>query len=208
MTDIRTVTLPNGESFNLRDSRIDSITDEAVNIYYNSFTASQTVTLTASGWSNNQQTVTVNGISSDESTQVIQPAPANSIRAVYYSNGVEAIEQSTNSLTFECVTVPEVDLTVYVAIIDIKPSSNEQSIVLTASSWSNNQQTVTVNGVLADESAQVIQPVPVIASRRFYYYAYGIQAISQAENSLTFECINTPKVDITVNVAIIDLRNS
>ena len=37
-------------------------------------------------------------------------------------------------------------------------------VTLLASAWSGNAQTITVPGVLADETKQLIQPVPAIAS--------------------------------------------
>ncbi len=74
------------------------------------------VTLTAGGWTGNAQTVTVSGISADESAQLIQPVPYLSSRAAYNAAGIEATAQGANSLTFTCTTVPSVSLSVYVVI--------------------------------------------------------------------------------------------
>lgn len=74
------------------------------------------VTLTAGGWQNNTQTVTVSGVLADENAQLIQPVPYLSSRAAYNAAGIEATAQGANSLTFTCTTAPSVSLSVYVVI--------------------------------------------------------------------------------------------
>ena len=81
------------------------------------------------------------------------------------------------------------------------PTPVYRTITLTASAWSNNAQTVTVNGVLADETKQLIQPMPAMASQSAYYGA-GVLCSGQAANSLTFTCQNVPTEDLTVYVVI------
>lgn len=76
-----------------------------------------------------------------------------------------------------------------------------RTVTLPASGWSSNTQTVTVSGVLADETAQLIQPMPAIASQSAYYAA-GILCTNQAANSLTFTCQEVPTSDLTVYVVI------
>ena len=80
-----------------------------------------------------------------------------------------------------------------------KPKS--VSITLPASGWSDSTQTVTVSGVLADETAQLIQPMPAMASQSAYYGA-GVLCSSQAANSLTFTCQNVPTENLTVYVVM------
>ena len=75
-----------------------------------------TITLTASGWSNNTQTKTVQGISADEEDQLIQPVPKTTSQAAYYAAGILCTGQAANQLTFTCQTVPTEDLTVYITI--------------------------------------------------------------------------------------------
>lgn len=77
---------------------------------------SVTVTLTASGWSSNTQTVTVSGVSATETAQLITPTPAIASQSAYYEAGIMCTNQGTNSLTFTCQTVPTSNLTVYVVI--------------------------------------------------------------------------------------------
>ena len=80
-----------------------------------------------------------------------------------------------------------------------KPKS--VSITLPASGWSDSTQTVTVNGVLADETKQLIQPMPAMASQSAYYGA-EVLCSEQAANSLTFTCQNVPTEDLTVYVVM------
>lgn len=80
-----------------------------------------------------------------------------------------------------------------------KPKS--VSITLPASGWSDSTQTVTVSGVLADETAQLIQPCPAMASQTAYYEA-GILCAGQAANQLTFTCQTVPTADLTVYVVM------
>lgn len=63
------------------------------------------------------------------------------------------------------------------------------------------QQTVTVSGVVASETAQLITPTPAIASQSAYYEA-GIMCTEQAANSLTFTCQTVPTSNLTVYVVI------
>lgn len=81
------------------------------------------------------------------------------------------------------------------------PTPVYRTITLTASAWSNNAQTVTVNGVLADETKQLIQPMPAMASQSAYYGA-EVLCSEQAANSLTFTCQNVPTEDLTVYVVM------
>lgn len=76
----------------------------------------KTVTLSASAWSSNQQTVSVSGIFADEAKQLIQPVPSSDGRSAYNTAGIECVSQAENSLTFACEEVPSEDLTVYVVI--------------------------------------------------------------------------------------------
>lgn len=79
-------------------------------------------------------------------------------------------------------------------------------VTITASGWnsSTKTQTVRVNGVLADESAQVIQPIPAIASQSAYNAA-GILATGQAENSITFTASTVPTADLSVYIVITEV---
>lgn len=77
------------------------------------------------------------------------------------------------------------------------------SVTLSATKWSNNSQTVNVPGVLADESKQLIIPIPRAASMNSNAYKKaGIQCTDQAANSLTFTCSSVPNINIDVFINI------
>ena len=77
-----------------------------------------------------------------------------------------------------------------------------KSVTLSASAWgSAKTQTITVQGVLADEKKQFIVPTPALASQTAYYEA-GILITAQAANSLTFTAKYVPETDLTVYVVI------
>lgn len=86
------------------------------------------------------------------------------------------------------------------AYVDSK-SPTSVTVTLTTSGWSSNTQTVTVSGVVASETAQLITPTPAIASQSAYYEA-GIMCTGQAANSLTFTCQTVPTSNLTVYVVI------
>ena len=77
------------------------------------------VTLTAAGWSDNTQTVTVSGVSADETAQLIQPMPSAASQAAYIEAGILCTGQAEGSLTFTAETTPTEDLTVYVALTEV-----------------------------------------------------------------------------------------
>lgn len=99
----------------------DNVQDaiEEVNEKIPSAPKSVSITLPASGWSSNTQTVTVSGVSADETAQLIQPMPAMASQSAYYGAGVLCSGQAENSLTFTCQTVPTADLTVYVVMQEV-----------------------------------------------------------------------------------------
>lgn len=110
----------------LGNKRIESLGDptgyqDAANKRYvdSKIPKSRTVTLSASGWSSNSQTVTVSGILADETKQLIQPCPAMASQSAYYSAGIMCTGQAADSLTFTCQTVPTENLTVYVAYQEV-----------------------------------------------------------------------------------------
>lgn len=86
------------------------------------------------------------------------------------------------------------------AYVDSKAPTSV-TVTLTTSGWSSNTQTVTVPGVVASETAQIITPTPAIASQSAYYEA-GIMCTGQAANSLTFTCQTVPTSNLTVYVVI------
>ena len=55
--------------------------------------------------------------------------------------------------------------------------------------------------MLADETAQLITPVPALASQSAYYEA-GVLCTGQAAGQLTFSCTTVPSADLTVYIVI------
>lgn len=85
------------------------------------------VTLKSSGWTNKTQTATIADISSDEAAQRIIPIAHADSRSAYNEAGCRGVGQGEGSLTFECETVPSVDLKVWVEVknvVDKTPPSN------------------------------------------------------------------------------------
>lgn len=74
-------------------------------------------------------------------------------------------------------------------------------IVLVSSAWVSNQQIIPIEGILANETAQIIIPIPAQANKDAYKAA-GIEAVSQSENSITFQTTSVPESDLNVNVYI------
>ena len=76
-------------------------------------------------------------------------------------------------------------------------------VSLTVAGWnsSTKQQTVSVADVLADETVQLILPMPAAASMTAYNEA-DIQCTAQAAGKLTFTADTVPTVAIDVYVTI------
>lgn len=73
-----------------------------------------TVSLSSSGWdSSKQQTVTVNGITSDS---IIVASPIPSSMNTVMESGIYCSAQGSNSLTFTCATPPSTSVTYNISI--------------------------------------------------------------------------------------------
>lgn len=72
-------------------------------------------TLAAEGWTDNQQTVTVNGVAADN-VIVVSPEPDNDNYSTYVENEIRCVSQSENTLVFQCGSTPSDDIFVNVAI--------------------------------------------------------------------------------------------
>ena len=76
-----------------------------------------TITLPASGWSNNQQTVTATGVTADNA---VTPSPAPASWEAAGAAGVRCTAQGADSLTFACSEPPAEDLTYNVLIQEVQ----------------------------------------------------------------------------------------
>lgn len=87
------------------------------------------------------------------------------------------------------------------AIGNLTPSACK--VTLSVSRWDSTAktQTATVVGVLADESKQLIIPMPAGTSMSVYNEA-GIRMAAQAANKVTFTADTVPKVDVEVWVVV------
>lgn len=72
---------------------------------------------------------------------------------------------------------------------------------LMTTGWSSNSQTISVTGVLADETAQKITVAPASASRVVYTDCL-VQCTAQAADSLTFTCDEVPGSNLTVYITV------
>lgn len=90
--------------------------------------------------------------------------------------------------------------------IDGKQSSVlYRTVTISISNWSaSNTYTASVPGVVASETAQVIIPMPALASLTTYK-ASDINVTAQGNGTLTFTAGTKPAASVTVYVAIINL---
>lgn len=76
--------------------------------------AAETATLTAAGWSNKTQTVTVEGVTASNTILV---APASDSQEVWGKAGIVCTAQEAGSLTFTCKSVPTAAVTANIVIL-------------------------------------------------------------------------------------------
>lgn len=81
-----------------------------------------------------------------------------------------------------------------------------RTATLTTSGWSGNSQTVTVNGVVANSSAQLIYVSPANKDSATAWGEAGVFCSAQGANSLTFVCDSVPSANIGVNISIQEAR--
>ena len=76
-----------------------------------------------------------------------------------------------------------------------------QTATLLAADWSNNEQTIDVDGVTASNTV-LVSPVPTNVTD---YGNFGVICTTQANGTLTFTCRITPLNDISVNIIILEV---
>lgn len=76
--------------------------------------AAETATLTAAGWSNKTQTVTVEGVTASNTILV---APASDSQEVWGKAGIFCTAQAAGSLTFTCKNAPSAAVTANIVIL-------------------------------------------------------------------------------------------
>ena len=79
-------------------------------------------------------------------------------------------------------------------------SYETEAVTLAAGSWNAKKQSVSVNGVKADNLV-IVSPNP--AAENFAAYAEsGVRCIAQETDKLTFECDDVPSIALAVSVAV------
>ena len=88
-----------------------------------------TVTLATGSWTDNKQTVTVDGVTS-KSVIFVAPTPAEFPYAEYTNCAVRCIAQGSSALTFQCETVPSIDIPVNVVVYYNSAETGSSGIVV------------------------------------------------------------------------------
>lgn len=161
-----------------------------------------TVLLSSTGWTGAQspytQTVVANGVTSDNPVLV---SPNVSQNLVAQSFGVSALSQGNGTLTFSCVTIPNIDIEYNVGILS---GGNQTSFVLSSSNWSGSTapytQTVSVSGV-TETNGVLVSPSPSSSNAAG---SSSVSCISQSSGSLSFQALTIPSENLTYNAYIFD----
>ena len=92
----------------------------------------------------------------------------------------------------------------------VHPSERPKAtlVTLTAAGWDSGtkKQTVTVSGVLADTSKQVIWVTQTTEAAIDAYLKAGIVPVAQAANAVTLRADTVPTADITVNIVVQEVQ--
>lgn len=75
----------------------------------------KTVSLLSSNWNNNEQTLSINGVTAD-SIVVVSPYPTDRDYRLYAVNHIRCVSQRDNTLTFRCSSTPTETMMVNVAV--------------------------------------------------------------------------------------------
>lgn len=77
-----------------------------------------TITLLATEWVDNKQTVTVSGVTADviKTSVVVSPEPSSENREAYSDSGVICISQGNNTLVFQCEDPPSINVIINVFV--------------------------------------------------------------------------------------------
>lgn len=223
MADISQVKLPNGDTYNLVDETSGYIKNYTETDPVFSASAAAGITSTdISNWNGKSDTDTKNtaGSTNSASTLYLIGATSQGDNPQTYSNSSLFLEggilfaaggisltslgsnyngiitATANLTSSRNIEIPDKSGTI--ALTSDLPSHSTQTATLTTT-WTSNQQTVTVSGVTSSNYV-IVSPAP--ASYDDYCEA-GIYCSAQGTNSLTFKCDTAPSSSLTVNVMII-----
>lgn len=105
------------QAYNLDNSVFDGLArEDYVSSTFQSKHIKTTITLQLSAWSNNSQTVSCSGVTSNN-TVIISPTPNN--HTDYGKANVRCTAQSANTLVFSCDKTPTSNLSVNILIMEV-----------------------------------------------------------------------------------------
>lgn len=133
---------------------------------------------------------------------IVQRSKNGGACGIEISNGC-MILNALSGITINKVVTPTTDTMPTPKSYVDKLKTKAHKVSLTVAGWdsSTKQQTVSVGDVVADETAQLILPMPAAASMTAFNGA-GIQCTAQAAGKLTFTADTVPTVAIDVYVTI------
>ena len=87
--------------------------------------------------------------------------------------------------------------------IRVNPKAKGRTVTLSVSGWSSNAQTVSVPGVLADQTKQSVKLALADRSSTAAWLAGDVWCEAPTtDNSLTFSCTSVPPSDITLSIEL------
>lgn len=133
---------------------------------------------------------------------IVQRSKNGGVCGIEITNGRMTLNASSGVTMNNVVTPTSDTMPTPKSYVD-KLKTKAHKVSLTVAGWdsSTKQQTVSVGDVVADETAQLILPMPAAASMGAYNGA-GIQCTAQAAGKLTFTADTVPTVAIDVYVTI------
>lgn len=145
--------------------------------------------------------VVINGNTATFIQREIAPLETNSVPL---APGIAAVGTSDNCARADHVHPEEVSDDDRAAWNGKASKPTVTTVTLTAAGWdsSTKKQTVTVPGVLADTTAQVIWVAFASETALDAYMNAGIAPVAQAANSVTFRADTIPTAAISVNIVM------
>ena len=238
MANLSQIKLPNGTTYDLKDSGALQLTGGQVtgpvtfgdSVSIDEATIGDLVVNGSASFTNNIQANTINGVAvgsspkfTDTNTEVstLTLAAGSTAGTSLTYGGKYTLTAGSKTVSFTMPASDNTNTTYTFANgtngFTVTPSGGSaQTVTVTPSiannltgtkttatlgtTWSSNQQTVTVSGVTTSNTI-IVTPAP--ASYDAYCEA-GIYCSAQASNSLTFKCDTAPSASLTVNVMIIN----
>lgn len=194
MANISAIKLPNGTTYTLKDNGALQLTGGQVtgpvtfgdSISVDEATIGDLVINGNASFTNNIQANTINGVAVGNS-----PKFTDTNTTYTFANGTNGFTVTPSGGTAQTVTVtPSI----------ANNLTGTKTTATLSTTWSSNQQTVTVSGVTSSNYI-VVSPAP--ASYEAYCEA-GIYCSAQGSNSLTFNCDTVPSTALTVNIMIVN----